>query len=294
MTKRTLLLGLLICCLASCNGFKTTLPSELTLVATPAPSVTPASTPLPSPVATVVPTITFAPRPGDTGWRSLDVGLETRQIDLRLVGRLVDRLSLVRIDPADYRFEIAYDADHPKSIADWQQQTGARLVFNGGFFQVQNGRYLPAGLLVVDGQTIGSSYSGYGGMFTVSADGPALRWLVQDPYRPGEPLQFALQSFPILVKPGGLPGFPAEKEDNMIARRTVLGRDRAGRFIVLVTSSSYFTLYRLSAYLAASDLDLDIALNLDGGPSSGLALAGPQLLVPATSALPIVIAVFPR
>ena len=294
MTKRALLLGLLACCLSSCNGFKTTLPSELTLVATPVPALVSASTPLPSPTATIIPTSTALPQPGDTGWRPLDAGLESREIKLTLAGSLVDRLFLVRIDPAYYRFEIAYDPDHPRSIEDWQKQTGARLVFNGGFFQVQNGRYLPAGLLVVDGQPLGTTYSGYGGMFTVNAQGPDLRSLVEQPYRPGESLEYALQSFPLLVKPGGILGFPADREDHQNARRTVIARDRAGRFVILVTSYSYFTLYRLSAYLVASDLDLDIALNLDGGPSSGLALAGRQLLVPATSDLPIVIAVFPR
>lgn len=274
--KNVMILGLLLFLMSCCAGLKTSVPSDLLV------------TPTPTPAATSV------PEPGDTGWVAVDSGLEKRDIDLMLNGRRADHLFLARIDPARFRFEVAYDPAHPKWIDDWQKQLGARLVFNGGFFQIQQGRYLPAGLLVVNGQALGKSYAGYGGMFAVSAGRPDLRWLVSDPYRPGELLEYALESFPILVEPGGIEGFPAEREDNMVARRTVIGRDKAGRFIVLVTASAYFTLHRLSVYLVDSDLDLDIALNLDGGPSSGIALADPSVVVPAGSQLPIVIAVFPR
>jgi len=282
--KNVMVLGLLLFLFSCCAGLKTSVPTDLLTPAAQGP--TPSSVPTPR--------ATAAPPFGDTGWRPAGTGLEQRDIELVVGGRTVDHLFLVRIDPADYRFEIAYDARHPKSIEDWQTQLRARIVFNGGFFQVRGGQYYPAGLLVVDGQAFGETYVGYGGMFTVSAGAPGLRWLVSDPYRAGEPLQYALQAFPMLVEPGGVLGFPAEREDNMLARRTMIGRDRAGRFIVLVTSSSYFTLHRLSAYLVASDLDLDVALNLDGGPSSGIALSDPPVVVPAASKLPIVIAVYPR
>jgi len=56
----------------------------------------------------------------------------------------------------------------------------------------------------------------------------------------------------------------------------------------------YFTLHQLSAYLVQSDLDLEIALNLDGGPSSGLLLSDPPSGEPALVPLPVVILVFPR
>jgi hypothetical protein len=72
------------------------------------------------------------------------------------------------------------------------------------------------------------------GMLAIKDEGAALRWLAQSPYNPGEDLNSALQSFPLLVKPGGVLGFPAELEDNRAARRTVIGQDRAGRFLLLV------------------------------------------------------------
>jgi hypothetical protein len=74
----------------------------------------------------------------------------------------------------------------------------------------------------------------------------------------------------------------------------VIGQDRAGRLLFLVADRGYFSLHQLSLYLTHSDLELDIALNLDGGPSSGLLLAEPAEGIPAFSVLPVVITVNPR
>jgi len=121
-----------------------------------------------------------------------------------------------------------------------------------------------------------------------------LRWLAQKPYEAGEPLRAGLQSFPMLVKPGGELGFPEQFEDNLPARRTVIGQDRAGRILLMVAPRGYFTLHRLSLYLTGSDLELDIAINLDGGPSSGILVANPLEAIPSQTLLPIVILVHAR
>jgi hypothetical protein len=97
-----------------------------------------------------------------------------------------------------------------------------------------------------------------------------------------------VQSFPVLVKPGGVMGFPADADDGRPARRTVVAQDRRGRLLFLVAPRGYFSLHHLAVWLVASDLDVDVALNLDGGPSSGLWLRdGPQIdsLVPVPSVI---------
>jgi hypothetical protein len=50
----------------------------------------------------------------------------------------------------------------------------------------------------------------------------------------------------------------------------------------------------LSVFLANSDLNLDTALNLDGGPSSGLVVQAPGETIPAYGPLPVVILVYKR
>ena len=62
----------------------------------------------------------------------------------------------------------------------------------------------------------------------------------------------------------------------------------------MVAPQGNLTLHQLSAYLTTSDLQLHMALNLDGGPSSGILLAEPAEKIAAISPLPIVITVHTR
>jgi uncharacterized protein YigE (DUF2233 family) len=221
--------------------------------------------------------------------------LERRVINLlNEQGQWLEHLYLLRLEPAFYQVGLAYEAQNPRDLKSWQVETGALIVLNGGYFREEAGKLIPTGLIVVEGQAQGQSYDTFAGMLAVTTEGPELRWLEQTPYDPQEPLLAGLQSFPLLVKPGGELGFPAEHEDNRRARRTVIGQDRAGRLLFLVADRGYFSLHQLSLYLVNSDLDLDIALNLDGGPSSGLLLAEPAEGIPAFSVLPVVITVKPR
>ena len=89
-------------------------------------------------------------------------------------------------------------------------------------------------------------------------------------------------------------GFPVQYEDYKQARRSVIGRDFDGQFVLIVASRGIFTLHQLSLFLAESDLNLDIALNLDGGPSSGILLADPYEEILSLSPLPVVIAIYAR
>jgi uncharacterized protein YigE (DUF2233 family) len=113
--------------------------------------------------------------------------------------------------------------------------------------------------------------------------------LSKEPFDSHETLQYAVQSFPVLVKPGGILGFP--DEDGLPARRTVVAQDRNGNLLFILAPSGFMTLHQMSQWLVDSDLDLHIALNLDGGPSTGLLLAGSDLTIPAFSPLPAVIVV---
>ena len=129
-------------------------------------------------------------------------------------------------------------------------------------------------------------------MLAITETGPEIRWLAERPYTPTSSINYALQSFPMLVKPGGDLGYP--DEDGSPARRTVIGIDGNGRFLIILTRRSSFTLPQLSTWLTASDLELDIALNLDGGTSSGLILAQPREELLPFVLLPTVITIYPR
>ena len=263
----------------------------------------PVPQPTVAPTATLVPTLPpspipfFSPTPEpvpDTGWQALQPGLERRMIRLfNDQSQHIESLYIFRLDQAYFRLDVSYH-ETPQNLEDWYKETNAQLIVNGGFFRVEDEKHIPNGLTIVNGQRIGSSYEAFGGMLAIQDGWAELRGLAQQPYDPAEPLQAALQSFPLLVKPGGELGFPTEDEDNVRARRTVIAQDLEGRILFIVTPRGHFTLHQLSLFLTGSDLILDIALNLDGGPSSGIWVSEPREVIPSQTLLPIVILVYPR
>lgn len=228
------------------------------------------------PLATLFPTMALptaapadlAPTP-DTGWQAGEAGLELRKLEIdRDAAEPAISLVIVRLDPARVALRVAYAPDQPRGLRSWFDERQPLAAINGGFFTEE---YRTTALLISDGAPSGASYEGFGGMLAVGADRSiSIRPLRDQPYDSGEPLAQALQSFPMLVFPGGV---PADLEDNgQPARRSALAIDRQGRLLLLASPSSGFTLRGLAEWLAQSDLEIDRALNLDGGSSTGLFL----------------------
>ena len=262
----------------------------------PLPTLAPVATPLPRPTSTwtAPPTFTPAPTrtplPPDTGWQPFRPGVEVRSIDIA-VDPSIERVTVARLDPNQVMFRVFYTPGIGYPISGWAQQQRALLVVNGGYFTAEN---VVTGLTISDGESYGIGYGDYAGMFAVtSADAVSVRWLRAWPYDPAEGLRHAVQSFPVLVRPGGELGFPADADDGTPSRRTVVARDRSGRVLLLIAPRGYLSLSRMAAWLAGSDLDVDTALNLDGGASSGFWMVdGPQ--IDSMISVPVVIGVFAR
>ncbi len=258
----------------------------------PAPVLNPApaATLIASPVPTAPPTLATSP---ETGWSLVQPGLERRVFEVyNGQNQHVESLYVGRLDQRYFRLDVAYE-ERPKTLQAWQAQTKAAIVLNGGYYSIDNERYFPDGLTIVNGQSSGRSFN-RGGMLAIQPSGAELRWLEERPYNPSERIQSALQSFPILVRPGGQLGYGPEKESHASARRTVIAQDKNGRILLMVAPQGYFTLHQLSAYLTESDLNLDIAINLDGGGSTGILVANPEELISPTRPIPFVILVYPR
>jgi len=255
------------------------------------PSPMPAATFEPTPVLT--PSRRVEPTP-DANWSLIQPGLERRVIDIyNDQNTHVESLYIWRIDQKYFRLDVAYD-EKPKTLGTWQAETDAAIVLNGGYYSIDNERYFPDGLTIVDGRAVGHTFNGFGGMLAISPAGAELRWLVEKPYNPYERLQAGLQSFPILVNPGGELGFGAERENHVSARRTVIAQDKDGRILLMVAPLGYFTLHQFSLYLTESDLNLDLAINLDGGGSTGILVANPHELISSDRPIPFLILVYPR
>jgi uncharacterized protein YigE (DUF2233 family) len=207
----------------------------------------------------------------------------------------------VRIDPTLVNFQVLYDADEPRTLDDWRVLSGADLVVNGGFFSGEN---RPVGRLIIDGELFGAPFGSDGrigtpGLFTVLDDQAAIFALGHGDYNPrGLRFDQAIEAYPILLLPGRTVFYPEPKGDDPArrARRTVIAIDPEGQVVVIVVDYAIFTLRELALWLAASNLTLDMALNLDGGRSSGLILEAGEVdrVIPSYVPLPIVLAVSER
>ncbi len=208
---------------------------------------------------------TTAARPDDTGWRTIDTAMELRSVRTSVSGHST-HLTMVRFDPASYNIRVKYDVANAGSIRDWFNALKPVAVINGGYFD-QQGK--ATALVIFDGIRAGESYTGFGGMVVINEQGQfELRSLRQQPFDPNENLQQAMQSSPMLIQPGGVVS-EFEADDDR-SRRSVIARDRQGRILLIVSDAAVFTLRELADVLNRSDLELDAALNLDGGRSTGL------------------------
>ncbi len=227
--------------------------------------------------------------PADTGWQRLEPGVEWREIDV-VVGAdgPTERLRIVRVSPHDVEFRVRYDPAEPRNISAWGSDADSLLVVNGGYFAAPHEGNETIGLLVSDGQRWGTPLADYAGMFAVDAAGDvSVRWLRHSPYDPQEPLAHAVQSFPVLVKPGGVMGFPAEADEGVPGRRTVIAQDFGGNVLFIVGPAGYLSLHELAVFLAESDLGIDVALNLDGGGSTGMWMVAGEATVEIDSLTPV-------
>lgn len=215
---------------------------------------------------------TLAPSPtavenADSGWIVAASGIEVRTfvIDEGATDTSVP-VYAVRLDPATIRLRIRYDPDAPQLLRTWFVAHRPLVAVNGGFFTAEN---RATALIVSDGTVYGTSYAGFGGMLAVAPDGRIwIQALRDEPYDPDIPLDQAIQSFPMLIYPGGV--VASINDNGQRARRTVVAMDRAGRILLIVCPTSAFSLQELATWLASSDLEIDRALNLDGGSSSGI------------------------
>src|SRR5574341_68084 len=251
----------------------------------------------PTLTATSQPTATLNPTP--LSWDLLAPGIEATFVPVNLPGGTATSYAyVVRIDPSRVTFRIHYDPEQPRLMEEWQAATGAGVVVNAGFFAGNN---TPVGRIVTEGREYGYPLNygeetiGVAGVFGVVDGAVDLYAIGRSSFSPrGLRFDEAVESYPMLVLPGNQPVYPTETGE--AARRTVIGLDSQHRVIILVCDVPIFTLHQLADWLASSDLQVDSALNLDGGRSSGLMvwLRGGNKLIPSYVPVPIIIAVYPN
>ena len=243
-------------------------------------------------------------------WRSLGKGLSFAEIQVIRQDNHVDTLTAVKVDPAANAFRVQHH--QPQSITAWQQELSAPVVFNASYYDRNK---QPCGLILSNGNPLGPLRNGQmRGMFVAEPKGmsPDLpRATILDltitPINPKNlPWTQGVQSYPLLLDHKGR---IRVVNSTKTAQRTVIAIDRSGYILIINTNESYFSLYDFAHFLKDSTMEIDSALNLDGGaeaqlyvktkdfekisPSSWESRLG-NLLDQQKFWLPTVVAVFPR
>ncbi|MBC7811714.1 MAG: phosphodiester glycosidase family protein [Burkholderiales bacterium] len=230
--------------------------------------------------------------PVSDGWETLMPGLERRSYQ---PANALSQLLVLRIDPTLFTFRAHYQPGSPLGIRGWRDALPGSVAFvNANFFDTQ-GQIL--GLLVADGLAYGLSYTDRGGTFLVQNGAPRLRSNLVEPYYSGEPIEQAVQAFPMLVQ--DRQQAYANSRDRDISRRTIVAQDGSGRILLMVTPLGGLNLVDISAYLPTTDMDIVTAFNLDGGGSTMMSLApinniAGQMSLGSFDPVPAVLAVYPR
>ena len=228
-----------------------------------------------------------APKPGDLGithpkdipaspvirWESPRAGLEFALAPIYFHGEYVDRMVLVRADPKRFRVGVHFSKE-AESISGWQKRLGAPVVINSSFYQ--NDPLAPTTPVLSGGKPLGpKNYRSSHGAFLAEPVNKGQKLFVMRDYN-REPVKLedsgyreAVVSYPMLLDGAGK--VRAKPNPRWRADRSFIAADRQGRIILGTTEGGFFSLNRLGGFLkAAEGLDLERALNLDGGPPACL------------------------
>ncbi len=220
----------------------------------------------------------------DPNWEQVTTGLEQRFY--RAEGGAL--FQTVRIDPTLYSFRAHYRPRDPLTLQQWRDALPTAIaIINANFYTPQ---HEILGILISDSQVYGRTYQ-RGGTFIVQDGVPTIRPNPINPY-PANPIEQAVQAFPLLVQ-GGQAAY-ANASDNRVARRTIIAQDARGRVLLLVTPGFGWGLYDTSQYLATTDMNVVDAVNMDGGGSTMLYVAASETLISSFDPVPAVLAVYPR
>lgn len=267
MKKQVLPAVLLSVCFMACNAPLT--PNIPTLP--PAPRIEPTLPPPPAATPTVPQLGILPATPNNAIWRKVTASIEVIHLRAHSNSLNVDHpITVVRIDPTRADIKVQYTPTDPHRMSDWHNATDADVIINAGFFTPQK---TATGLLIANGKVYGQSYKGFGGMFSIRDGKPRLQWLGSQPYTPDAKITQAVQTFPMLVQNSKvMQNLPAEDRHTY---RSFIGIDKTGKILLGITRSSSWMLSDLAAMLASNPiLNVDSALNLDGGASTGIWLRG--------------------
>lgn len=197
----------------------------------------------------------------DDGWSVVAPGVEMRTL------RASDEsgATVVALRTTPNRVHIAADAaatGEQLEAEAWRRRGGALAAVNGGYFDAA---YKPLGLRIAKGRKVTPLHGTMWGVFSIRSGKASI--VTTEAFKMRRDIQEAVQCGPRLVMNGQVQSLKMQW-----ARRTGIGVMQGGKVIIAVADGE-MSLPAWAALWAAPDgLNCRNALNLDGGPSSQLAL----------------------
>ena len=190
-------------------------------------------------------------------WSAVEPGLE--RTSLPLPGS--QQLLALRFDQVHFQLRLLSPTGGLRVPDDAPRDAVA--IWNGGYFEHD---LRPSGLVIDLGRQVSAPSRGSG----LALLGERLSLLRYRNANVAAQNESALQLWPFLIEPGGADGI--RRDDGKRARRSAVALDDAGRGLLIAVVGDGITLFELMGL--CRKLGAVVALNLDGGPSTGYALLG--------------------
>ncbi|MDD2786193.1 MAG: phosphodiester glycosidase family protein [Patescibacteria group bacterium] len=203
--------------------------------------------------------------------QKLPSGFERREISYA-DGRKVS-LIVIPFKSDEWAWSLANDPTQPKSVRAWREMLDADLVINGSYFEEN---YQPSGYYfgpnVINEKTWPSREqqnepASYSGLARVHDGKLELAYLTAHPQDKPKDDEQAFLTYPTLLAEGKS---LVSEDSKKYARRTILAQDAGGTNFIIITESGATSLYETAKWIADQPEKFQIAINLDGGPSTGL------------------------
>ncbi|MBU2566560.1 phosphodiester glycosidase family protein [Patescibacteria group bacterium] len=188
-------------------------------------------------------------------------------------GRVVNFL-VVNLSDDNWYWDFANEPYNAMNVSDWRTHLYADIVINGAYFAED---MQPTGYYKMSGELVGSrswpateiqdDKNGYTGMVKVTNGDLSLVYLPDSHQSEPGYDDAVLLTFPTLIANGEN---QITEDSKKFAHRTILAQDDSGESYIILTESGLPSLYEAAEWLKEQPENFEIAINLDGGNSTGI------------------------
>lgn len=204
------------------------------------------------------------------------IGKDASKIERRFES-LGLQILIVELGIRSHKFAISGQYSANGSLVDeFLYKEKAVLAINGGMFDSDHRQRLsPAGLLIIDGALLENPTDKFSGAFVVTKSGLPMILPTKLIGNLGS-YEYGIQSRPLLVDPGGKMGIYSNDYIRSNRSAVCIKDDKIIFVVVRGEKEAGLSLYEFAEILQKNrsdgGLECDIALNLDGGPSTQISI----------------------